>query len=118
MKNEEADGEWELDEEEEEEEEEESEIEDGEFDRWGYMRHTWKLVASWSKIDLPEAYRHPEKIMIDDFNIGWGIPRIDWPEPVDKKIGPISFKSVSIVYLFQVLVVYGMDFDLSRIFGR
>ena len=76
VKDEEADGEWELDEEEEEEEEEESEIEDGGI-RPPYRRHTWKIVASWSKIDLPEAYRRAEKIMTQDFNIGGGIPRMN-----------------------------------------
>ena len=50
------------------------------------------------------------QIMIDDFNICGGIPRIEWPEPGDNKLGPFSFKSVSIVYLFQFMVVYGMDF--------
>ena len=104
--------EWNLDEEEEEEEEkeeeeeeeeeeekeekEEEEEEESKIEDWGirppYKRHKWMLVASWSKIDLPEACRREEKIMIDDFNIGGGIPRIDWPEPGDKKIRPFSFK--------------------------
>ena len=115
MNDEEADVKWvadevqEEEEEEEEGEEEESEIEDGGI-RPPYNRHKWKLVASWSKIDLQEAYRRAEKIMIDDFNIGGGIPWIERPEPGEKKIGPFSFKSVSIVYLFQFMIVYGMDF--------
>ena len=48
--------------------------------------------------------------MIDDFNVGGRIPRINWPEPGGKKIGPFSFKSVRKVYIFQFMVVYGMDF--------
>ena len=70
---------------EEDEEEEESEIEEG--IRPPYRRHKWNLVVVRSKIEFPEAYRRAEIIMIDDFNIGGGIPRIQWPDPGERRSG-------------------------------
>ena len=57
-----------------------------------YRRHKWNLVVIWTKIEMPEAYRRAERIMIDDFNIGREISRIQWPDPGEKKIGPFAFK--------------------------
>ena len=44
-----------------------------------------------------------DPIMIDDFGVGGGIPRIQWQEPEDKKIGQFFFKSVSQYYVLIFL---------------
>ena len=91
------------------EEEEESEMEEGV--RKPYRRHKWILVAACSGIELKEAYKNFEGIMVDDFSIGGGISRSQWPEPGEKKIGQFSFKLVNrYYYYFKFILAYGKDF--------
>ena len=57
----------------------------------------------WANIELKEAYKRCQPIIIDDFGVGGGIPRIQWPEPGDKEIGQFCFKSVSQYYVLIFL---------------
>ena len=87
--------------EEDDEEDEWTEDEDEETDesRSTYKKNIWKVVAVWTDIDKEEAYRRATEIMVADFNVAGG-PSHTWGQPSLKKIGPFSYRSVSVYFRF------------------
>ena len=61
-----------------------------------YNKNKWRLMSNWSGIGKKQAYVFAAKVMTNDFNVAGGLAFTNWPEPIDKKIGPFIRKSVRI----------------------
>ena len=83
------------------EEDEWTEDDDEETDgsRSTYKKYIWKVVAIWTHIDKEEAYRREAEIMTADFSVVGG-PTHSWGQPSLKKIGPFSYRRVSVYFRF------------------
>ena len=64
-----------------------------------YKKYIWKVVGIWTHIDKEEAYRRAAEIMTADFDVAAG-PTNSWGESTLKKIGPFSYRSVSVYFRF------------------
>ena len=63
-------------------------------------RHIGKMyVAIWPNIDKEEAYKRSAEIMTADFDVAGG-PMHTWGTPCFKKLGPFSYRNVSVYLRF------------------